>query len=474
MPVSIKYACVTILGLLLGACDSSVAVPGSAARLDAFPVADATVSGPISGGIHGHPLWDNWYDLGELGYVEEEYFISGVAHVQPKGSRAPYTTRVIVRRPLDAARFNGTVVLDWTNVTAQFENAVDTLEAHDFMTREGYAFVHVSAQAAGVCCVPELTPKLWDPLRYAPLNHPGDDWAFDMFAQIAKAIRAPVGTDPMGGLHVERVLAVGQSQSADELYSYVNNGYARSRVIDGFLIHGGGAKTFKDPLPVPVIHLLSDMEAATDSPTTDPNYSLWEIAGASHTDLYVGYHQVAGEGPRSLADLPQQPASADPELHQIAANYGEQISPLLAVCVVAGSGFPMRYAVKASLYSLERWTRTGQPPPRGERFRFTNGQLARDEHGNTLGGIRYPVVDVPVAQYVSTACPLGGITLPFTDAQIAALYPTHADYYCKMKIAAERTVADGFLLPMDRDELMARVEAAKNRFQNAGVRGCQN
>jgi hypothetical protein len=446
--------------------------PGPAG--EAFAVADPVVSGPITGGLHGHPLWDSWYDLSELGYVEEEFFVSGTARVQPDGDEAPYTTRIIVRRPTDAANFNGTVLLDWTNVTAQFENAVDTLEAHGFMQREGWAFVHVSAQSAGVCCVPQLTPKTWDPIRYGPLDHPGDDWSFDLFAQIAKAIRAPAGIDPMGGLHVQRIIAAGQSQSADRLYSYVNLGYARSRVIDGFVIHGGGAKHFDQPLAVPVIHLLSDREAALEPPTEDPNYSLWEVAGSSHTDMYVGLHQVLGEGPRSQADAAQKPASADPELHQTVANYGEQISPFLATCIVAGSAFPTRYAVDSALFHLDQWTRTGERPPQGERFVLdANGVIVRDEFGNTRGGIRYPVVEVPIARYQSTVCPLGGITVPFTELQIATLYASHADYFCKMKAAAAQSVADGFLLQADMDELMARVEGAANRFLTAGTKACE-
>jgi len=46
----------------------------------------------------------------------------------------------------------------------------------------------------------------------------------------------------------------GQSQSASRLYDYVNDVQARADVIDGFLIHGGGQKTFKSRLPVPVLH----------------------------------------------------------------------------------------------------------------------------------------------------------------------------------------------------------------------------
>ena len=80
---------------------------------------------------------------------------------------------------------------------------------------------------------------------------------------------------------------------------------------------------------------------------------------------------------------------------------------------------------------------------------------------------------MPIARYQSDGCPLGGITVPFTDAQLAALYATHADYYCRTKAAAAaRAVSDGFLLPADRDDLLARADAAANRFVQAGVSTC--
>ncbi len=472
--MSLNRALLLCSMLLTMGCRSETVTTGTApsGNQAGFPVAIANVAGPITGGIHGHPLWDSWFDLAELGYVEEEYFISGTAQVQPEGATAGYTTRIIVTRPSDPTRFNGTVLMEWVNVTAQFENAVDITEAHDFLLREGFAFVHVSAQSAGLCCVPQLTPKMWDPVRYMPLSHPGDNWSFDMFAQIAQALRSPAGVEPMGGLKVQRVLAAGQSQSASRLYSYVDLGYAQSGVIDGFLIHGGGSKVFKKTPPVPVIHLHSDAEADPQAPGTYANYSLWEVGGSSHTDLYVGYHQVAGQGPRALADQ-QRPASADSELHAVAANYGEQLHPLLGVCVVAGSAFPMRYAVKSALFHLNQWAQGGSRPPDGPRFEFdSSGALAADEHGNTRGGIRYPVVDVPIARYASTECPLGGITFPFTPVQIMALYPTHADYYCKMKTAAARTLSEGFLLPEDATELLERAGAATSRFSTAGTRNC--
>lgn len=441
-------------------------------------VANATVKGPIgSAGIRGHALWDSWFDLSELGYVEEEYFISGTAKSYPETSPADYTTRIIVRRPADPAHFNGTVLLEWVNVTAQFENAPDTLSAHPLFHRDGYAYVHVSAQAAGICCAPMLTPKTWDPQRYAELSHPGDDYSFDMFSQVAKAMKAPVGADPMAGLRVEKVIAMGQSQSANRLSAYVRRVHPDARIIDGFLIHsstGGLAdKTFEAAPLDPVLHLLTDYEATPGEPNVTQNYRLWEIAGAAHQDFWVGYHQEAGAGPRVLTSAPQQPASADEELHETAGNYGEQYHPMLGTCILAGAAFPTRYAISAAIHHLDGWVKTGGLPPTGPRYEFDgSGRLARDQYGNALGGIRYPPIDVPVARYRSTDCQLGGITLPFTELELQQLYPTHAVYYCQMREATLKSIRDGFLLPEEADDLMARVEAASNRWVTSGTRNC--
>lgn len=458
----------------IGGCSDSGQRGADLRTPGAIPV--PTVTGPIgTAGIKGHALWDSFYRLSDLGYDEQEYFISGTAksYTTP-ATTASYTTRIIVRRPMDAARFNGTVLLDWVNVTAQFENAVDTLEAHELFHREGFAYVHVSAQAAGLCCTP-LTPQIWDPVRYMALSHPGDDYAFDMFSQIAQAMKQPPATDPMGGLKVRKVIAIGQSQSGTRLHDYVATVQADARVIDAFLVHsdGNSDKTYPaDPL-VPVLQLYSEREAVPEPPNVSHNYRLWEIAGAAHQDFWIGYHQVNGQGPRAGASLPQQAATADEELHVKAGNYGEQYDPGQAVCIVEGTQFPLRYAVKAAIHYLDRWVKTGVPPPEGPRYQFdAAGALARDEYANALGGIRLPPIDVPVASYRSDICNLGGITVPFSELQLMTLYPTHADYFCKMKVATQKSVADGFLLPEDAAELMQRVNDAKNRWLTAGVRNC--
>ncbi|HEX9712757.1 MAG TPA: alpha/beta hydrolase domain-containing protein, partial [Actinomycetota bacterium] len=98
------------------------------------------------------------------------------------------------------------------------------------------------------------------------------------------------------------------------------------------------------------------------------------------------------------------------------------------------------------------------------RFEFAAGTLARDQHGNALGGIRLPPIDVPAARYVSTSCGLGGITVPFTEAELLALYPTHDAYYQPMVARTADAVEAGYLLPEDSADLLARACAMKNRW----------
>ena len=62
---------------------------------------------------------------------------------------ATYKTRIIVRRPANPAHFNGTVIVEWMNVSAG-ESAPDWDFLNPMLMRDGYAYVGVSAQALGV------------------------------------------------------------------------------------------------------------------------------------------------------------------------------------------------------------------------------------------------------------------------------------------------------------------------------------
>src|SRR5580704_17817638 len=91
----------------------------------------AELTGPVTTGRFNQPVSAVAIDVASRGYVTEEFFASGTASVfEPSapfgpdgrwsvtpGSTAPYRTRFVVRRPSDPARFNGTVLVEWFNVS---------------------------------------------------------------------------------------------------------------------------------------------------------------------------------------------------------------------------------------------------------------------------------------------------------------------------------------------------------------------
>jgi hypothetical protein len=61
----------------------------------------------------------------------------------------PYKTRIVVRRPTAASRFNGTAVIEWNNVTAGHDLDIDWFQSHDYLMRNGYAWIGVTPQRIG-------------------------------------------------------------------------------------------------------------------------------------------------------------------------------------------------------------------------------------------------------------------------------------------------------------------------------------
>jgi hypothetical protein len=454
-------------------------------------VAVPTVTGPVAG--PGRPfVASTGFDLAPHGYVEEEFFLSGTAtgftSATPLTSdgrwtalpaaTAPYQTRILVRRPADASRFNGTVVVEWLNVSAGLDAAPDWLFAHTLLMRDGYAWVGVSAQVAGITggggpLGLNLTLQGQNPARYGPLVHPGDTFSYDMFSQVAAAIRGEAAV--LGGLRLRRVLAVGESQSAFRLVTYVNAVHLLARAYDGFLIHsrsGSGAPlsqapepvvnvpdvvTIRDDLDGPVLTLQTetDLVALGSLPARQPDarrFRLWEVAGTAHGDLYQLLVGAGDQGPAAIDTTYHAPVSAP--------------IPGIIMCDRPVNAGPQHFVVSAAVAQLDRWTRTGKPPPPVPRLEVQGDVFVVDEHGNVRGGARTPQVDVPIAtlsglgQTGAAFCRLFGTTVPFDGAKLAALYPTHARYLKAIRRAARRAVRRGVLLRVDAKGIIAAAEAS--------------
>jgi hypothetical protein len=370
---------------------------------------------------------------------------------------APYRTRLLVRRPADPRRFNGTVLVEWFNVTAGQDFEPVWIWSHPELMREGYAYVAVSAQAVGV----DALRTFLDPVRYRSLTHPGDQFATDIFSQALKAMRQREGADPLGGLRPEHVLATGESQSAGRLYDYIDSGAERdSGVADGILLDAGGDTDFPHNQPsVPVLQFRGEEQALPAPRSASPDYRVWWVAGASHIDSWA-LRFVQAFLPAYLQD--DHGARFDPTS---AGAYGERGGTAAPACTQQSpDAFPERYAMDAAIHALDGWVRTGVAPPSSPEFEYKPGAenypslagytvdigVERDEDGNIRGGLRLPPIAVPLAAYNGNQCWLVGYTVPFDDAKLHSRYPTFADYYSKLRAAARTSVAGGYRGPPTR------------------------
>jgi Alpha/beta hydrolase domain len=433
-----------------------------------------TVTGPVTGGRRGWPFSLPLTDLASVGYVAEEFFLDGAAaayEAQPgadltldgnwrfrQSRTAPFRTRVLVVRPLDMARFNGVVHVNWQNVTAGFELGTADFESDQLF--DGFAWVGVSAQRVGVHGLPggeQFALRGWDPERYGTLNHPGDHFSFDIYTQAARAI----GPAILGGAEARKLVASGGSQSALRLRTYANAIQPMERLFDGFFFlvdFGRGALPhtgdfdpatlpmttvplqIRDDLGVPALVFNSETEAPALFPVRQPDTDmlrLWEVAGACHMS--------GGASREALAPL----FARDGIAFRGGASTG-------AAIVQNPNILSYTPAYRAAFHHFHAWLEGGPPPPPQARIEFESADpptIRRDHYGNALGGIRLPDFAVPTGEHRGRNDDmlqwLLGYSRPFTAAELHELYPNQEAYLDQWQAALDRGVADKFILPDD-------------------------
>jgi hypothetical protein len=452
---------------------------------------------PLDGPV---PMPAGAYDLGALGYVEEEFLLSGDAtSYRLAGERArsgqwsaepdetaPYVTRILVRRPADDTSFSGTVIVEWLNVSGGLDAPPIWMMTHTHLMRHRHAWVGVSAQKAGIdgggLVDNGMHLKLMFPDRYAVLSHPGDAWSFDLFSQAGRAVRS--GSGVLGRLSAERLIAAGHSQSAAFLVSYINAVDTLAEVYDGFAVHGrtaagaslqrgfspargrdavrATAEAIRLDLRVPVLVLQTETDVTLlgSGQVRQRDGDLlrnWELAGAAHADTYLLIASGQDDGA-----LP-------------AARLAELMRPTRQVFIATtdvpvNSGPQHHYVACAALGHLDRWAAGMAAPPISPRLEpVADGlDLSRDAAGVATGGIRTPWTDVPTALLsgvgqtdASTFAFLFGITGEFSAAELAALYPGgKAEYLARFEASLDAAITAGFVLAEDRAEALAVAEVA--------------
>lgn len=433
-------------------------------------------------GARGRPFSSSIVGLPPFGYTEAEYFVSGVASRfaarsgtqlgrdgrwdVERSDETEYTTRILVRRP-SAERCNGTVVVEFLQEYFGTERDTNFRWNAEVLLREGFVWVGASLHHEGIDLrggeemrfgdiVFRTGPSLadWDPDRYSLLHFPTSDLCYDVLSQIGRAVgprRDRSAADPLGGLDVERVFAVGNTIAAARLRVYLDAVQPRHRVFDGFylqdlndtalpLADGFDAPTQLDlrgDLDVPVI-VLNTTTAASERTLQDDTTMLrvWEPAGSSHT---TGPFMVR-TSEATMRDVGVDTPCCPP-------GYANTL--------------PLQYVSGAALVALHEWVAHGTPAPSFPRIDRSghpdNGGIAFDALGNVAGGLRTPWVDVPIARYDWRGECLGGAgrTYPLESAELTALYGTAGTYSERFAAAARDAVERGVLLADDAARAIA-------------------
>ena len=440
---------------------------------------DVHVSGPVVGG-RGVPQTSTPIDITDAGYLEEEFFVSGTAtsyspsnefgvdgrwNATPSDT-APFTTRVIVRRPVSASAHNGVVIVEWFNASSAIDIDIDFVFANTEILRGGYAWVGVTAQAVGVHGDGTTSPfgpnavglRAWDAERYASLVHPGDRYSYDIFTAVGDALRHPREVDPLAGLTVRRLIAAGESQSAFRLLTYANAVHPLAGVYDGFLIHsraGSGAPLsrdgmyggdvplaarVRDDLGVPVLQVQTEtdlLELVGDSPfpaARQPDSAIvrtWEVVGTAHSDSYY-LTRLCEQGNRQFSSF----------------------IDLSTMLPTMNSG-PQNFVMNAAVHHLTRWVTDGIAPPSAPPIEVVDGVIVRDADGIALGGVRTPHVDVPLATLTGEGMAAVGRTIPFTPTELSSRYGDRAGYLSAFADSLDAAIDAGFLLAHDRADIVA-------------------
>jgi hypothetical protein len=451
------------------AADPSSAVSASIPR--------AAVTGPVLPALGIDLPGTTSFNLRSVGYEQSEYFISGTASsytstspLQSNGrwkvtaaQTAPYKTRIVVYRPINPKRFDGTVVAEWLNVSGGEDAGAAWLTDHVQMIRSGMVYVGVSAQAIGVKGI-----RSADPARYDTLSHPGDDFSYSIYQQAGAGIRRDA-EKVLGGLKPRHVVALGESQSAIWLVTYIDALGPQSRgIYDGYFVYSSAK--FAGPLtdvstpeptlirtdlrvPVMLFETETDLIVGGYAAARQPSTRFireWEIAGGAHYDSY-------GLGP-SMTDTGNGKADVttfDTMIHPVSSADGGAIS-----CPAPFNAGAHTYELRAAVVALNNWVATGTAPPQSPRLKLSSTTtLVTDQNGEAVGGVRTPQVQAPIAVVSGVPaggggfCVLFGRTVPFSSAKLAKLYPTHAAFVHKWDRAVAADVADGYLLPADAKNL---------------------
>jgi hypothetical protein len=489
------------------------------------------VTGPIPVTKDSHPFTVGGTDLAGHGYRLDEYFISGKANVYDWGANgtattpeirtpdAPYTTRMVIRRPTNPSKFSGNVWVELNNPSRGWDVEVEWPTVQEKVMRDGDIWVAVTVKPNVIASLKRIDPKRYAPLSMAnPLppdkqttgklpGEPGYDenlsklyengLVWDILSQTGALVRSKSTGNPLHSYNVKYVFGTGESQTGFYLNTYaadfaenakLQNGHT---VYDGFVSVSGAGKTVpinqsvaatdvNDPrsqLPskhVPfmridsqgdIFQLGSYLSRRADSDAPGAGYRMYEIAGAPHGPAFIVNYQPLEADILKAGNLPSDVPYA----------YGG-VEP-------KANTLPRQYIEPAMFANMERWVIKGIRPPHAEPIHVKpgvgtqttlfgetiNASFEKDQYGNVLGGVRSPNVDVPAATYYESATAKQGYPFAwsfghqddFSTETLQKLYGTvgtHQNYVAKVEASVKQLENQRWLEPQEGDKIIQQAE----------------
>ncbi len=403
---------------------------------------EVTGPGPMFESAPSHPPGHRPEDYE---FVTREYFATGTAN------DSAYTTRVVVRMPSDASKFTGLVVAE---------------SMHNSGSAHGFEFNAMYVMDAGHAAVEIVTTSPqqfvdFNAARYSELQL-NDDQINEILAQVGallKSTRGPLGSP------ARRVVLFGTSMTAATLINYLpDHPYLRApdggRIYDGFLPTSTGATIIDTDVPLIQIPTMHEIESSVprrqDSDEPGRQYRLYEIAGLGHLDSRDNVRLVPNPCRHDLSTL------------------------------------PLQAYIAVGLHHLFRWVDEDIAPPRANRILLdrnvdNDGSMALlDEHGNPIGGVRNPYLDVPVATYTPVnvvadppitnpsawiqanqpmgaqiMCRLSSYQTPFSTAKLRELYGNRRNYLRDFEARLNELEEEGWSLPAYREMILGDARAVQ-------------
>ncbi|HEV7135276.1 MAG TPA: alpha/beta hydrolase domain-containing protein [Steroidobacteraceae bacterium] len=442
------------------------------------------VRGPLP-----HPVQNGirvWGGLGRFGYTVGEFLVSGRANVYRAVSMAdarnmmdrdntndlarqasytpllrqpdvPYTTRILVYRPKDAAKFSGQVIVEISHPGGGGHQLV-------FGMVNGFFLAHGDAYVAIQHPLTFNGLKQADPARYGSLQAADPTQVWGMLAQVGALLRSDSPANPLAGYPVRNLFVTGYSYTGVATATFADYYHDTARLASGAPIFSGylpfANGMYVRPLDVPVIRLNTQSDFNSfgglanrreDSDSLHDRYRLYEVAGVSHVNSSpVPLPHAAPPRPVKL-----QESSGLPKFGHLTC----------LADIPHGSGkdtVPVNYAIAQAFLNMYRWVDAGVPPPRTPFISTRpDGTPEVDGNGNAIGGLRLPALMVPAATYGTGkgACFLLGYQVPFTASKMTALYGSHSAYVRDVERAAREDTARRLISGEAEKAIVAKARA---------------